>query len=171
MQQVFSKVADSYDLMNDVMSAGVHRLWKQYFIQKLDPIPGSKLLDVAGGTGDISFRFIDHIRSRTRSSHVVPVTKVTVCDINAEMLSVGRQRADKLGYASSQSLDIDFQVGDAMDLNQFDDNQFDCYTIAFGIRNVVDIERALAEAYRVLKPGGVFTCLEFSKVQNPLLER
>jgi len=145
--------------MNDVMSLGIHRLWKDKFIKSLDPEPGCRLLDVAGGTGDIAFRFLKHLK---RKGHV------TVCDMNANMLEEGMRRANTLGFDDGSF--ISWKEGDAMNL-PFQSNSFDAYSIAFGIRNVVDIPLAVREAYRVLKPGGVFTCLEFSKVTNPLLEK
>ena len=151
--------------MNDVMSVGVHRLWKTRFIEKLDPYPGSQLLDVAGGTGDISFKFLNHLKQKHGS---LSGAKATVCDINEKMLQEGRKRSVKLKLNDSSN--IDWILGDAMKL-PFENNSFDCLTVAFGIRNVVDIDLALSEAFRVLKPGGVFTCLEFSHVNNPLLER
>jgi len=153
---VFHNVADKYDMMNDVMSAGVHRLWKDYFVNKINPSRDLKLLDVAGGTGDIAFRFLD----RGGGS-------VVVCDINKSMLGVGEDRAAERGYRDNQ---IQWVEGDAQALS-FEDNSFDCYTIAFGIRNVVKIEEALREARRVLKPGGRFLCLEFSKVTVPGLDQ
>lgn len=189
---VFENVASNYDLMNDLMSGGIHRLWKDYFISCIHPQPNTKLLDVAGGTGDIAFRYIQHIlhsqkqagplldRSsgtfRTESgggdtevpfeedkdsygNH--PPYEVTICDISQSMLDVGQKRAKELGYKG-----IQWVCGDAQRL-PFSDDEFDCYTIAFGIRNVVDVEKALVEAYRVLKPGGRFMCLEFSHVANP----
>lgn len=149
---VFHNVADSYDAMNDAMSLGIHRLWKDYFVNAvLAPPSNLKLLDVAGGTGDIAFRV---------SNHLAPDGHVTVCDINASMLEVGKKR---LGLNQ-----LSWVQGDAQDL-KFDDESFDAYTIAFGIRNVVDVQKALDEAYRVLKKGGRFLCLEFGRVDNPLL--
>jgi len=153
---VFNSVADQYDLMNDVMTAGIHRPWKSSLIDSLNPRPGMKLLDVAGGTGDIAFRFLD----------ATPGGSVTVCDINAEMLRVGQDRAHAEGYADRAR----FVCGDAMKL-PFADREMDAYTIAFGIRNVTRIEEALAEAYRVLKPGGKFLCLEFSPQVVPVLQK
>jgi len=152
---VFNSVADQYDIMNDVMSAGVHRIWKNSFIDSINPRPGMHLLDVAGGTGDIAFRFLE----------AAPGSKVTVCDINAEMLRVGAERAEKKGFAGRS----EFICGDAMKL-PFGDRSMDAYTIAFGIRNVTRIEEALAEAYRVLKPGARFHCLEFSPAVVPVLQ-
>ncbi len=153
---VFNSVADQYDVMNDVMSAGVHRLWKNSLIDSVNPRPGMHLLDVAGGTGDIAFRFLDAAAN----------TSVTVCDINAEMLRVGAGRAMKKGYDDRS----EFICGDAMKL-PFNDRSMDAYTIAFGIRNVTRIEDALKEAYRVLKPGGRFHCLEFSPDVLPVLQQ
>jgi len=153
---VFDSVADQYDIMNDVMTVGIHRSWKNSLIDSLNPRPNMKLLDVAGGTGDIAFRFLDS----------APGGHVTVCDINAEMLRVGQRRAEEAGYAER----ADFVCGDAMKL-PFSDREMDAYTIAFGIRNVTRIEAALAEAYRVLKPGGKFLCLEFSPTVVPMLQK
>jgi len=156
---VFHNVADTYDLMNDVMSAGIHRVWKDHLMKKLDPGSSTELLDVAGGTGDIAFRFLEHVgRAESKAS-------VVVCDINKSMLEVGEARAKVQGYNSG----VSWVEGDAQAL-PFPDHSFDCYTIAFGIRNVVRVEQALAEAYRVLRPGGRFLCLEFSKVHTPGLD-
>lgn len=148
--------------MNDVMSMGIHRIWKKQFIGLLDPYEGTKLLDVAGGTGDVAFEFIRHTEQKgDRQSSVV------VCDINQSMLDVGQKRVTELGLDSAR---MRWVLGDAMDL-PFEENSFDAYTIAFGIRNVVRIEKALEEAYRVLKPGGIFLCLEFSQVEDTVLRR
>jgi demethylmenaquinone methyltransferase / 2-methoxy-6-polyprenyl-1,4-benzoquinol methylase len=159
VDSVFSSVASRYDLMNDLMSGGLHRLWKEAMITALNPpksdVPFA-LLDVAGGTGDIAFRAIEAGG---------PGLAATVCDINPEMLAVGRERADKRGLDS-----VTFVEGNAETL-QFPDRSFDAYTIAFGIRNVPRIEAALAEAYRVLKPGGKFLCLEFSTVDVPAFDK
>lgn len=152
---VFNSVATRYDIMNDVMSAGVHRVWKNSLINSLNPRPNMKLLDVAGGTGDIAFRFLEASAGGT----------VTVCDINDEMLHVGTQRAADKGYSDR----AEFVCGDAMRL-PFPDRSMDAYTIAFGIRNVTDVFKALQEAYRVLKPGGKFFCLEFSPIVVPILQ-
>ncbi|MDZ4867938.1 MAG: bifunctional demethylmenaquinone methyltransferase/2-methoxy-6-polyprenyl-1,4-benzoquinol methylase UbiE [Alphaproteobacteria bacterium] len=156
--RVFTNVARRYDVMNDLMSMGIHRVWKQAMIDWLSPAPGTQLLDVAGGTGDISFRFLDRLGTKAGDA------RATVCDINHEMLSVGRERAREQGYAER----VAFACGDAERL-PYADETFDAYTIAFGIRNVTHIDKALSEAYRVLKPGGRFLCLEFSKVDNALL--
>lgn len=156
VKSVFNSVADQYDLMNDVMSAGVHRLWKDSLIDSLNPRPGMHLLDVAGGTGDIAFRFLD----------AAPGGHVTVCDINAEMLRVGAARAEDKGHGGK----ADFVCGDAMKL-PVESRSVDAYTIAFGIRNVTRVSEAVAEAYRVLKPGGRFFCLEFSPEVVPVLQK
>ncbi|KAJ3314694.1 2-hexaprenyl-6-methoxy-1,4-benzoquinone methyltransferase [Boothiomyces sp. JEL0838] len=158
VKNVFESVAPSYDIMNDVMSGGIHRLWKDYFISKLSPTNSTKLLDVAGGTGDIAFRFIDKIRKEYGTD-----PDVRVLDINENMLQVGRERAKKKGY------ELEFVQGNAEEL-QFENDTFDAYTIAFGIRNCTHVDRVLSEAYRVLKPGGRFMCLEFSHVESPLIK-
>jgi demethylmenaquinone methyltransferase/2-methoxy-6-polyprenyl-1,4-benzoquinol methylase len=164
---VFDSVARRYDLMNDLMSGGVHRLWKAALLDWLNPRPGQHLLDVAGGTGDIAFRFLD----RTRPRHVLPddtppAARVTVCDINENMVSVGRDRAIDRGLLGG----VDWVCGDAEAL-PLQSASVDYYTIAFGLRNVTHIDRALAEAHRVLRPGGRFLCLEFSKVATRVLAR
>ena len=191
---VFSSVASSYDVMNDVMSFGVHRLWKDHFVRKLDP--GSRgsfhpqqILDVAGGTGDIAFRHLDHATDVNHDHE----TCVHVVDINPDMLAHGMVRARSSRYAdNSTPVQLDskglpipgnqklpdgslssgivgprlrFSVGNAESLPAIPSESIDIYTIAFGIRNVTHIDRVLAEAYRVLKPGGVFSCLEFSSVR------
>jgi demethylmenaquinone methyltransferase/2-methoxy-6-polyprenyl-1,4-benzoquinol methylase len=149
---VFTSVAASYDVMNDFMSLGIHRLWKNTFIQRVNPRAGESILDVAGGTGDIAQRLVKHALE----------AKVTVCDLNPAMIEVGRDRALDRGMLS-----IEWSVGNAQAL-PFPDASFDAYTIAFGLRNVTEIDTALAEAYRVLKRGGRFFCLEFSKVPATL---
>lgn len=163
VRQVFESVAPRYDLMNDVMSCGIHRLWKDQFITWMAPRPGMKLLDVAGGTGDIAFRFLK--TAQGRSPDGPSGAHVTVCDINPEMLRVGRDRATNKGIIEG----IDWVEGNAQDL-PFADASFDVYSIAFGLRNVTEIDTALREARRVLKPGGRFMCLEFSKVVMPGLD-
>ncbi len=155
VKAVFDSVANRYDLMNDLMSGGVHRLWKAAMIDWLRPRPGMHLLDVGGGTGDIAFRFLDGGGGA-----------VTVADINYEMLRVGQGRGDKDGRGDG----IDWLCGDAERL-PLADASVDAYTIAFCIRNVTHIDRVLAEARRVLKPGGRFLCLEFSRVVLPVLDR
>ena len=160
VNDVFHSVAQRYDLMNDLMSAGLHRVWKDIMINTLNPSKSDApfaLLDVAGGTGDISFRAA---RKAGAGFHA------TVCDINGDMLEVGRQRALKQ-YLEDK---VSFVEGNAEKL-AFPDRSFDAYTIAFGIRNVPQIELALAEAYRVLKHGGRFLCLEFSTVEVPGLDK
>jgi demethylmenaquinone methyltransferase/2-methoxy-6-polyprenyl-1,4-benzoquinol methylase len=159
VNDVFHKVASRYDLMNDLMSAGLHRLWKDAMVAWLNPPkrPGWKVLDVAGGTGDIAFRIVE---ASQRHAHA------TVLDINGSMLTVGRDRAEKQGLSAN----TDFVEANAEEL-PFADDSFDAYTIAFGIRNVPRIEVALTEAYRVLKRGGRFLCLEFSEVDMPLLDK
>lgn len=155
VRNVFSSVAPKYDLMNDLMSGGIHRLWKAALIDWLRPRGTMKLLDVGGGTGDIAFRFLEH-----GGGHV------TVSDINPDMLSVGRDRAIDKGIING----IDWVPADA-EVLPFEDSSFDAFTIAFCIRNVTHIENVLAEARRVLKPGGRFLCLEFSKVVIGPLEK
>ena len=152
---VFSKVASKYDIMNDVMSGGVHRLWKDAMMDWLAPRPGQRLLDVAGGTGDVAFRFL------RRAAGAV----ATVCDLTEAMLVEGRARAEAAQLADR----LTWVAGDAMAL-PFANGAFDAYTISFGIRNVTRISDALAEAYRVLKPGGRLMVLEFSQVPNPALQ-
>jgi len=155
VREVFSSVAAKYDLMNDLMSGGVHRLWKDAFVEWLNPQPGWSVLDVAGGTGDIAFRIADMARARGGEARVL------VCDINADMVGEGVRRAEAKGECA-----IEWLTGDAEAL-PIPDASMDAYTIAFGIRNVTHIDRALSEARRVLKPGGRFLCLEFSRVQVP----
>ena len=147
--EVFARVARRYDIMNDAMSAGMHRLWKDRFVARVKPRAGEAILDMAGGTGDIAFRM-----GRAGA-------QVTVADINAAMLAVGQQRAARRGIAG-----LIWTEQNAETLS-FRDAEFDAYTIAFGIRNVTHIDRALAEAHRVLKRGGRFFCLEFSTTLWP----
>jgi demethylmenaquinone methyltransferase/2-methoxy-6-polyprenyl-1,4-benzoquinol methylase len=160
VNDVFHSVASRYDLMNDLMSMGLHRVWKDLMINALNPPRGDRpfaLLDVAGGTGDIAFR-----AAKTAG----PGFRATVCDINSDMLSVGRERA----AARHLNDRVSFVEGNAEAL-AFPDNAFDAYAIAFGIRNVPRIDQALGEAFRVLKPGSRFLCLEFSTVDMPGLDR
>jgi demethylmenaquinone methyltransferase/2-methoxy-6-polyprenyl-1,4-benzoquinol methylase len=152
---VFSSVASKYDIMNDVMSVGIHRLWKDAMMDWLAPRPDQKLLDVAGGTGDIAFRFL----KRARRGHA------TVLDLTEPMLVEGRKRAD----AAKMAEQLDWVVGDAMAL-PFNDATFDVYTISFGIRNVTRPQEALNEAFRVLRPGGRLMVLEFSQLPNPMMQ-
>jgi demethylmenaquinone methyltransferase/2-methoxy-6-polyprenyl-1,4-benzoquinol methylase len=153
---VFGSVASKYDVMNDAMSMGIHRVWKDAMMDWLAPRPGQKLLDVAGGTGDISFRFL----KRAGSGHA------TVLDLTEPMLVEGRKRAEAEQMAAS----LDWVVGDAMAL-PFEDNSFDVYTISFGIRNVTRPIEALQEAYRVLRPGGRLMVLEFSQIPNEMMQK
>jgi ubiquinone/menaquinone biosynthesis methyltransferase len=218
VKHVFENVADSYDVMNDLMSGGLHRAWKDYLLhvsnvetiaavvrriqsqhdrstiihqeattvhklespsqllQPMSPSPQQsplfQILDVAGGTGDIAFRFLESAGcvERSKSSGTDPI-RITVCDINTEMLRVGEQRAiQRYGpNVIQQTKGLQFIEGNAQNLHQFPDNTFDIYTIAFGLRNVTDVDLAIQEAYRVLKPGGRFMCLEFSQVPNQYL--
>jgi demethylmenaquinone methyltransferase/2-methoxy-6-polyprenyl-1,4-benzoquinol methylase len=156
VNEVFARVAPRYDLMNDLMSGGLHRLWKDDVISWLAPPKSARpfaLLDVAGGTGDIASRFLKASGSGARA---------VICDISAEMLKVGRERAGELDRLA-------FVQGNAEAL-PFPDKSFDAYTIAFGMRNLTELDVALAEAFRVLKPGGRFLCLEFSAVETPILD-
>ncbi|XP_053444254.1 2-methoxy-6-polyprenyl-1,4-benzoquinol methylase, mitochondrial isoform X2 [Nycticebus coucang] len=188
--QVFESVAKKYDLMNDAMSLGIHRVWKDLLLWKMHPLPGTQLLDVAGGTGDIAFRFLNYVQAQHQRKQKRQLraqqnlsweeiakkyqnredslggSHVIVCDINKEMLKMGKQKA----FAQGHKAGLMWVLGDAEEL-PFDDDKFDIYTIAFGIRNVTHIDRALQEAHRVLKPGGRFLCLEFSQVNNPLISR
>ncbi len=156
VQGVFTSVANRYDIMNDVMSMGIHRLWKDAMMDWLAPLPGQKLLDVAGGTGDIAFRFL----KRAGRGHA------TVLDLTESMLIEGRKRAE----AEAMADQLDWVTGDAMAL-PFADNTFDVYTISFGIRNVTRPQDALGEAFRVLKTGGRLIVLEFSQLPNPALQK
>jgi demethylmenaquinone methyltransferase/2-methoxy-6-polyprenyl-1,4-benzoquinol methylase len=152
---VFDSVADKYDIMNDLMSGGVHRLWKDRFVREIRPKAGMVFLDVAGGTGDIAFR----IRKAAG-----PTAQITICDLDHAMISVGRDRALDRGYADG----FQWVTGNAESL-PVPDNSVDVYTIAFGLRNVTHIDTALSEAYRVLKPGGRIFILEFSHVNDPFI--
>ncbi|MGO1119019.1 bifunctional demethylmenaquinone methyltransferase/2-methoxy-6-polyprenyl-1,4-benzoquinol methylase UbiE [Rhodovibrionaceae bacterium A322] len=176
VQGVFSSVAENYDLMNDLMSGGIHRLWKSAMIDWLNPQPGMVHLDVAGGTGDIAFRSLDRAAEeserRVQEGRLSPeeaeakAAKVVVCDLTHDMLRVGRDRALDQGRLSG----LEWVCGDAMKL-PLPNRSVDAYTIAFGLRNVTDIDQALREAHRVLKPGGHFLCLEFSQVILPLFDQ
>ena len=156
VQGVFKSVAAKYDVMNDVMSIGIHRIWKEAMMDWLAPRCGQTLIDVAGGTGDVSFKFLN----RAGSGHA------TVLDLTENMLIEGRKRAE----ASEMEQSLDWLVGDAMAL-PFADNSFDVYTISFGIRNVTRPEDALSEAFRVLRPGGRLMVLEFSQIPVPLVQK
>jgi demethylmenaquinone methyltransferase/2-methoxy-6-polyprenyl-1,4-benzoquinol methylase len=153
---VFTNVASKYDVMNDVMSVGIHRVWKDAMMDWLAPRDRVKLLDVAGGTGDISFRFLKR----------APGAHATVLDMTESMLIEGQKRAE----AEQMAEKLDWIVGDAMAL-PFEDNSFDVYTISFGIRNVTRIPDALSEAFRVLKPGGRLMVLEFSQLPNEGMQK
>jgi demethylmenaquinone methyltransferase / 2-methoxy-6-polyprenyl-1,4-benzoquinol methylase len=157
VRQVFDSVAGRYDLMNDLMSGGIHRLWKKTLIDWLAPRPGMRLVDVAGGTGDVAFGFLERIDCDGEA---------VVCDLSPAMMEVGRDRALDRGLIRP----IRWVTGNAEAL-PFADRSFDAYTIAFGLRNVTHIDQALAEARRVLRPGGRFLCLEFSHVGAPPLAR
>jgi 2-methoxy-6-polyprenyl-1,4-benzoquinol methylase len=169
---VFSSVATSYDTMNDLMSLGIHRLWKDSFVRSLNPgsrLPrhdidnksnGWNILDIAGGTGDIAFRMLDHATNINKDSE----TRVTVADINSDMLVEGKKRSLETPYYKSGRLT--FMQANAESMPSIPDNSVDLYTVAFGIRNFTNKQSALVEAFRVLKPGGVFACLEFSRVSN-----
>ncbi|QSZ36138.1 hypothetical protein DSL72_007263 [Monilinia vaccinii-corymbosi] len=172
---VFSSVAASYDTMNDFMSLGIHRLWKDHFVRSINPgftpssstsqsapSPGWKMLDIAGGTGDVAFRLLDHATNINHS----PSSSITISDINPEMLAEGRKRSLQTSYANSPRLS--FLLANAETLPMIPSNSLDLYTVAFGIRNFTNKSAALHEAHRVLKPGGLFACLEFSGVTNPL---
>ncbi|XP_045441332.1 2-methoxy-6-polyprenyl-1,4-benzoquinol methylase, mitochondrial isoform X2 [Pipistrellus kuhlii] len=188
--QVFESVAKKYDVMNDMMSLGIHRVWKDVLLWRMHPFPGTQLLDVAGGTGDIAFRFLNYIQAQHRRKQKRQLrtqqnlsweeiaqkyqneedslngSHVVICDINKEMLKIGKKKACAQGYKTG----LAWVLGDAEEL-PFDEDKFDVYTIAFGIRNVTHMDQALQEAHRVLKPGGRFLCLEFSQVDNPLVSK
>lgn len=176
MGAVFSSVASSYDTMNDLMSLGVHRLWKDHFVRSLNPgsalpsrdpdtpgKPGWNILDIAGGTGDIAFRMLDHATAINNDQR----TRVTIGDINTDMLAEGRKRSIDTPYYNTDRLA--FMEANAEHLPSVPNASVDLYTVVFGIRNFTDKQAALDEAFRVLKPGGVFACMEFSKVDNALL--
>lgn len=161
--------------MNDLMSLGIHRLWKDHFVRSLDPginplihadpknpSPPLQILDIAGGSGDIALRMLDH----STIIHNDNTSKVIVSDINPDMLAEGRKRAAQSPYLRQGRME--FLVANAEHLETIPDNSIDLYTVSFGIRNFTHIDIALKEAHRVLRPGGVFACLEFSKVNNPL---
>lgn len=156
VKEVFDTVASRYDVMNDMMSAGLHHAWKDRLMDKLRPAPNMHLLDMAGGTGDVGFRFL----ARGGGN-------VTISDINEEMLAVGQERAVDKNLDTSC---ITWQAANAETL-PFDDNSFDAYTISFGIRNVTHLDSALSEAKRVLKTGGHFLCLEFSHLNKDWMQR
>ncbi|KAL1692830.1 UbiE/COQ5 methyltransferase [Schizophyllum commune] len=165
VKNVFDSVASNYDLMNDATSFGVHRLWKDNFVDSLKPGRKGpmKCIDVAGGTGDIALRILDYAREKYADRE----TTVDVADINGEMLKEGYKRFKKTMYHNTPQ--VAFHEANAQEMSQFPDNTYDLYTIAFGIRNCTSIPDVLKEAHRILKPGGVFACLEFSRVNNPIL--
>lgn len=176
---VFDSVADNYDIMNDLMSGGIHRLWKDHLIRRIRPKAGLSYLDVAGGTGDIAFKIHKKLSASERqvaygekintNGDAHPPAcgydgSITLCDLNWDMLRVGRDRAIDKGNLN----EFQWITGNAETL-PLPDASVDVYTIAFGLRNVTRIDDALKEAYRVLKPGGRFYCLEFSHVENPVI--
>jgi demethylmenaquinone methyltransferase/2-methoxy-6-polyprenyl-1,4-benzoquinol methylase len=156
VNDVFTSVAQKYDMMNDAMSLGIHRIWKSAMLDWLAPRNNQHLLDVAGGTGDIAFKFLDR----------APLSEVTVLDMTEKMLIEGKKRAEAKRFKDK----LNWVCGDALNL-PFKDNIFDAYTISFGIRNVTDIPKALSEAYRVLKPGGRMLVLEFSQIPISKLQK
>ena len=153
VQNVFNQVYDRYDLMNDFMSLGIHRLWKKSLLSMMNPSSNQSLIDVACGTGDIAKLFLKHVNK---------TTQVTCVDPNNAMISKGKEKLSKFK-------NINWIISPAEKI-PLHDNLFDFYTISFGLRNTANIDKALSEAYRVLKPGGRFLCLEFSKIQNINLE-
>lgn len=163
---VFRSVASKYDIMNDMMSAGIHRLWKHDTIARLNPQPGETLLDVAGGTGDLAHAFLTRSDRAAKRQGRDRQSTACVCDINSAMLQAGRPRQALQNFGDR----VSWVCGDATAL-PFPDRSFDALTIAFGIRNVADRDRALREFYRVLKPGGRLAILEFSHMTAPILQR
>ena len=160
VKNIFSNVAKKYDLMNDLMSAGTHRLWKNNMINCIDFFDNIKIIDVAGGTGDIAFRIAKKAQEKSLNY------QIEVVDINLQMLEVGRLRAVDMNLFSH----LNFVENDGENL-KFADESFDVFTIAFGIRNFTNIDKGLREAHRVLKKGGKFICLEFSKVEDIFLQK
>lgn len=168
---VFSSVASKYDIMNDVMSLGIHRCWKDHFINKLDAgkRPNSTeplhFIDVAGGSGDIAFGLLDHAEEKFHDT----TSTMDIVDINADMLKEGEKRAlNQKKYFNDSRVRFLVQNGETLD--QIKSNSKDIYTVSFGIRNFTNIQAGLDTAYRVLKPGGIFYCLEFSKIENPVID-
>ncbi len=163
---VFRSVASKYDLMNDLMSAGIHRVWKTMTLNRIDPQPGETFIDVAGGTGDLSLAFLKRANAKAekRGQHHIKANAI-VCDINDAMLASGKTRDEVYRFAGQ----MDWVCGDAMAL-PFEDNSADALAIAFGIRNVADMDQAFREFKRVLKPGGRFACLEFSHMTAGVLQ-
>jgi demethylmenaquinone methyltransferase/2-methoxy-6-polyprenyl-1,4-benzoquinol methylase len=164
VKQVFSNVATKYDLMNDLMSAGLHHVWKSQMIKEINfsnqLVDSYNLIDVASGTGDISFKILKKAKSESINC------QINLVDINCDMLEIGKQRAIDNNLFS----DLNFTTADGENL-PFKDRQFDFYTIAFGIRNFTNIDKGISEAYRVLKTGGKFICLEFSQVNDYFLQK
>lgn len=171
VSNVFSSVAKNYDLMNDIMSMGIHRAWKNYFVEKIDAgmKRNSKLplsfIDVAGGTGDISFKILDHAQKKYNDND----STIVVTDINSDMLNEGNLRYLKSNWNNEKNR-MTFILQNGETLDKIEDNSKDIYTIAFGLRNFTDIQLGLNTAYRVLKPGGLFACLEFSHVPNAVID-
>jgi 2-methoxy-6-polyprenyl-1,4-benzoquinol methylase len=176
---VFANVASKYDIMNDAMSLGVHRIWKNEFVNSLGLLRHNivykegqaseeklRILDMAGGTGDISFRIYDSAKHYAKSNFTSIPVHITVSDINANMLEVGKARAKEMQIPDE---DMQWKEANAEKLDFLTDNSIDIYTISFGIRNCTEIDKVLREAFRVLKPGGRFMCMEFSKVTIPVL--
>ncbi len=153
VQNVFDQVYDQYDLMNDFMSLGIHRLWKKSLLNMMNPLPNQKLIDVACGTGDVAKLFLNYVNKSSQ---------ITCIDPNKGMIKKGKEKLNKFK-------NIDWIIAPAEKL-PIKDNSFDFYTISFGLRNAKNLNQALTEAYRVLKPGGRFFCLEFSKIQNEGLD-
>ncbi len=166
--RVFDSVAGRYDLMNDLMSGGAHRLWKRRLIALMTPRPGERLLDVAGGTGDVAFAFLR--AAGRRAGEDGATAAALICDASPSMLAVGRDKAVDRGMVGPLAGGLDFVAGRAEAL-PLPDRSVDVYSIAFGLRNVTEIDAALAEARRVLRPGGRFYCLEFSRVVLPVFDR
>ncbi|KAH8245358.1 hypothetical protein KR032_009506 [Drosophila birchii] len=169
VHQVFEQVAQSYDMMNDTLSLGIHRVWKDIFMERLGPVHGMRLLDMAGGTGDITFRYLRYLANQPNPQQ--RVSHVTVSDINQHMLNVGKERARRLGLTAEKlhTSTIDWRCADAEKL-PFESDSYTAYTIGFGVRNVTRVDKVLAEAYRVLQPGGRFMCLEFSHLTNETMQ-
>ncbi|KAH8345208.1 2-methoxy-6-polyprenyl-1,4-benzoquinol methylase, mitochondrial [Drosophila kikkawai] len=169
VHQVFEQVAQSYDMMNDALSLGIHRVWKDIFVERLGPVHGMRLLDMAGGTGDITFRYLRYLANQPNPKQ--RLSHVTVSDINQHMLDVGEERAKRLGLTADKlpNSTIAWKCADAEKL-PFESDSYTAYTIAFGVRNVTRVDKVLAEAYRVLQPGGRFMCLEFSHLTNETMQ-
>lgn len=163
VREVFASVAPKYDVMNDLMSLGVHRLWKHAFVREVNPRADEQILDLAGGTGDIAF-LMERMRGSSKNS--APQNPITICDINPAMLEVGKKRAMDKGLHGV----FNWVEGNAEEL-PFADASFDKVTISFGLRNVTHLAKALSDIYRVLRPGGHFYCLEFSHVAVPTLQK